>query len=1063
MNYELPYDAFLRTLSQNTDTSHVVLLGAGASISSGIQSAADCIWEWKRNIFLSHNPHLPKEYNEYRSESVQRSIQKWLDNQGRFPQEGVPEEYSFYAQEAYPIEDIRRKYFQNICLNKVPHTGYLILSLFAKFQMVKSVFTTNFDGLVEKAAYLTNITPFPVSLANPQEIHRPESKDHLLTVALHGDFKYGPLKNTAQELDGQHATFAQALTDHLKNRHLIVCGYSGRDNALMSALRMAYESQGSGMIFWCGYGSQINNDVKSLIDHARSHGRAAYYIATEGFDTTMYHAASTCFRGDSVFEEALEKIIRDNPDETRGNTPFTIPSAQQQHQLLKSNLFPIVFPTEVYQFKTNHQNEKDLWEFIKLNASSENILSIPLKGMVYCFSTETIIRQVFGAVLVGSIQRTPITYKEVKNGTQINKLYLSAIITSICRQFNLHTDGRKIVYFPQQPQERIHENITYYQHDGFELSLFFDKKAFENKPFAYLSVKPTFYLSTDGKVNKELKFLLGKAYHQNIMGTKPNVGFNNQLERWRNTVFPNGRSFVFEFPHQQASHFRFSLSSNTMHVAITNQQGGYNISYPSDFDMRAIQHYGIQYKEPLMQFMDKITSQVERDFHPMRGLIKHGPYDYLLNGNMFTAEVNLGVVCPIGFEDRLSHFLNRLNDTMQAGGHNPDYLIDYPGFNVAYGVPLNISNSQTDLWKSMSDPTGKDIMSTARDLAEKIKNALNQFDGISKQQIIVIFIPEKYEPFTRVESETEIFDLHDYIKAYAAQKRLATQFLREDTLTDTLYCQVNWWLSLSFYVKSQRTPWILHGLDQETAFVGIGYSVKKNGQRSQVALGCSHIYNSFGQGLKYRLTKVEDCHFDKKNNPFLSYSEAYKFGNTIRELFLTNSGQIPKRVVVHKRTRFKEEEIKGIVDSLKKSGITQIDLIEINFEDDARFVLQNVYNQNISAGNFPLRRGSCFILDRTSAFLWTHGVAPSVKDEAKRNYFLGGKSIPIPLKIIKHFGLSNIDTIATEILGLTKVNWNTFDMYAKLPATLQSSNEIARIGWLLNRFEGNTYDYRHLM
>jgi argonaute-like protein implicated in RNA metabolism and viral defense len=269
-------------------------------------------------------------------------------------------------------------------------------------------------------------------------------------------------------------------------------------------------------------------------------------------------------------------------------------------------------------------------------------------------------------------------------------------------------------------------------------------------------------------------------------------------------------------------------------------------------------------------------------------------------------------------------------------------------------------------------------------------------------------------------------------------------------------------VSLSLYVKSQRTPWVPKGLENDTAFVGIGYGVKRNQKDHHVALGCSHIYNAYGQGLKYRLTKVGNCTFDKKNNLYLSYSEAYKFGNMIVELFYASSGKIPKRVVVHKRTHFKEDEINGIVDSLKKSGILQIELVEINYEADARFILQNLYQQQLSANFFPLHRGSCFLLDRTSALLWTHGVAPSVKAE-NRSYFLGGKSIPVPLKIIKHYGSSNIDTIATEILGLTKVNWNSFNMYAKLPATLQSSGEIARIAWLLNRFEGQSYDYRHFM
>ena len=173
-------------------------------------------------------------------------------------------------------------------------------------------------------------------------------------------------------------------------------------------------------------------------------------------------------------------------------------------------------------------------------------------------------------------------------------------------------------------------------------------------------------------------------------------------------------------------------------------------------------------------------------------------------------------------------------------------------------------------------------------------------------------------------------------------------------------------------------------------------------------------------------------------------------------------GEIPRRVVVHKRTHFKRDEINGIVDSLKKSGVQQIDLIEVNFEENARFISMYLKGDVVTPGMFPLSRGSCFLLDGSTALLWTHGIVSSVKAE-NRSYYLGGKNIPIPLKIKKHYGVSNIGVIATEILGLTKMNWNSFDLYSKLPTTIQTSNEIARIGWLLNRFEGKTYDYRNFM
>lgn len=53
--------------------------------------------------------------------------------------------------------------------------------------------------------------------------------------------------------------------------------------------------------------------------------------------------------------------------------------------------------------------------------------------------------------------------------------------------------------------------------------------------------------------------------------------------------------------------------------------------------------------------------------------------------------------------------------------------------------------------------------------------------------------------------------------------------------------------------------------------------------------------------------------------------------------------------------------------------------------------------------------------------------------------------------------------IASEILGLSKMNWNSFGLYSKLPCTLESSNAVVRIGSLLSEYEGSMYDYRFFM
>lgn len=65
------------------------------------------------------------------------------------------------------------------------------------------------------------------------------------------------------------------------------------------------------------------------------------------------------------------------------------------------------------------------------------------------------------------------------------------------------------------------------------------------------------------------------------------------------------------------------------------------------------------------------------------------------------------------------------------------------------------------------------------------------------------------------------------LKLFAAEKGIMSQLIREKTINDTIQkCQIHWWLSLSFFVKSFRTPWILANTNNTTAFAGLGYSVE---------------------------------------------------------------------------------------------------------------------------------------------------------------------------------------------------------------------------------------------
>lgn len=1056
----LAYDAFLRAIKQNSDVEHVFLLGAGASISSGVQPAADCIWEWKRDIFISKNPGLSNQYREYKSENIQISLQKWLDNEGTYPSYNDPEEYSKYALLAYPIEDIRRKYFENICRNKEPYIGYKLLCLLAQHGIVRSVFTTNFDGLVVKAAYNTGLNPIEITLDSTDRIYRPSNPNDLITVALHGDFKYGELKNTTKELDNQNQKFVELLTHHLYDKHLVVIGYSGRDKSLMKALTEAYSKSGSGMLFWCGYGYDVPSQVHNLISEARKAGRQAFFIPTDGFDNTLNHIARSCYENKPELKKKVELSLAGSENEDWIKTPFSN-DITHYNTILRSNLFPVSFPKEIFQFKCDFKADEKDWEILNNLTENTTIVAAPLKGFVYALGTLSEIHHVFGNRIKSEVRRTPVTLEELKGGTVFKNLMTKSVINGICVISNISTDNRGRIFRPNDKKSICIGAERFDIVEAAKISLFFDN----NTKFGYLSLKPSFILGNTSDILLATRLEIGRKYYDGLLKRQANPNFNLFLEKWKLLIFPTNTKLEFDYPINSGTGFKFKISPDTMHAKImkagTNPNNG--LVAPSTFNQNTILHSGIQYREPELDFYNSQTGSIAKHFHPMKGLVQNRPYDFHMNGNVFKSEINLGIICNSQYCQLLSQFLFRLNQVHNPGTHNPDYLIEYPGFYAAYGIPLNVPTYQSNYWKDINIPNNSsDIWQMGVTLCDTIKSHIDELSAINNKLVVVIFIPTNWNNFTRIDNEHEKFDLHDQIKAYAAQKGVATQFIQEETFNDPLICQINWWLSLSFYVKALRTPWILSGLQSDTAFVGIGYSINHRSATEKVVLGCSHIYNSFGQGLKYKLTKVDDCYIDRKNNPFLSYQDAFKFGVLIRELFLNAMGDLPKRVVVHKRTHFRPDEINGIVDSLRKGGVEQIDLVEIAFEEDARFLSLYLKDNQMQAHPYPLSRGTCFLLSKYSALLWTHGIVPSIRNQYG-NYYLGAKNVPTPLKVTKHYGQSNISTIATEILGLTKMNWNSFDLYTKLPSTIETSNEIAKIGWLLSRFEGKNYDYRNFM
>jgi len=404
-------------------------------------------------------------------------------------------------------------------------------------------------------------------------------------------------------------------------------------------------------------------------------------------------------------------------------------------------------------------------------------------------------------------------------------------------------------------------------------------------------------------------------------------------------------------------------------------------------------------------------------------------------------------------------YLHTSHDPRQPHATEEDYLISYPGFESAFGLPLEVPSRGGKEWAVCPELDQRlDRKTGSLELARMITRAIGALDAACRPHVIIVFIPSRWEKWTGFETEDEAFDLHDFIKAYCVQRGIATQLLRQETLVDRYQCRVWWWLSVALYAKAMRTPWVLDSLDPNTAFVGLGFTVDTKARKGQhIVLGCSHLYNAQGEGLQFRLSKIEKATIGRKGNPFMSHEDARRVGETIRDLFYATHMKLPHRVVIHRLTPFRRDEREGLQEGL--SGVAEVDMLEINIDPSLRYVASVPKPRGrFDEDNFPVRRGTAVLLDDYTALLWVHGVTDSVRPG--RRYYKGKRRIPAPLVVRRYAGNSDLSTVAREILGLSKMDWNSADMYSRLPATIHSSRQIARVGTLLQRFDPVSYDYR---
>jgi len=139
-----------------------------------------------------------------------------------------------------------------------------------------------------------------------------------------------------------------------------------------------------------------------------------------------------------------------------------------------------------------------------------------------------------------------------------------------------------------------------------------------------------------------------------------------------------------------------------------------------------------------------------------------------------------------------------------------------------------------------------------------------------------------------------------------------------------------------------------------------------------------------------------------------------------------NRNSLPRRIVVHKTSRFWDEELDGFKQA--SDSVPEVDFVSLGWRGI----------QFYRPGTYPPVRGTYVKMSGTNHLLYTVGYVPYL-----RTY--PGSRVPQPLEVLEHYGDSSWDRVLKEILALTKMNWNTAAFACSEPITVAFSRRVGQI------------------
>ena len=433
-------------------------LGAGASVSAGLPTAMDMIWEFKRALYISRSRSPGETWTDLSQPAVRNRIDAHIESMGGMPSPGAPDEYAALFEAAYPAEQDRREFLDAKMRGATPSYGHMALATLMRQQLTRIVWTTNFDALVADAcakvydttSELTTVTLDTVDLAR----NAITEERWPVEVKLHGDFRSRRLKNTDDELRHQDAKLREMLVDSCRRFGLVVAGYSGRDDSVMDALEEAMKDSNAfpSGLFWLHRGDYPPLPrVTRLLARGDKSDIEVALVPIENFDETLRDLIRLAEGIDTtVLDEFAQKRQRASPAQF----------PQGRHRgwpVVRLNALPIVdAPTQCRRLVCNIGGTAEVREAVE--KAGVDALAVRSRVGVLAFGADVDLRSAFGSYGITEFDLHALDVNRRRYQSTERGLLADALVRALSRNCGLNVANHRNLA-PANPEDPTWEPL----------------------------------------------------------------------------------------------------------------------------------------------------------------------------------------------------------------------------------------------------------------------------------------------------------------------------------------------------------------------------------------------------------------------------------------------------------------------------------------------------------------------------------------------------------------------------------------------------------------------------